>query len=266
MNQEASPPVDPPGGDDPQARGLRDQVGKIVAGVFVLLVTAATVGAALWSRQSQDLAPPDPNTRRISIPADAPRFDTGFEDGLSAWDFGGVPWSVQGAGADAVLRAGATREVYPVALWATVDFGDADVSVRFRLTDTTSEAAAGIVFRARDHRSYYAVRASGIEDNVRLYTMEEGERVAIAGAEVSRLQAGRWYTMRVVAVGKQIQVYLDDQLVIDQADEKYSQGKVGVWVIEDSTAEFDDFSVSGAAASAEATPSVRAALPLHSGQ
>lgn len=216
-----------------------------MAGVFVLVVAAITAGAAVWSRQSQDLPPPDPATRRIAVPTDAPAFHTGFDEGLATWDLGGVPWSTEGTGAGAVLRPGATDEAYPVALWAEPGFTDTDVSVRLRLTDTASEAAAGVVFRARDHRSYYAVRASGREDNIRLYTLEEGERVAIAGADTPRLEPSRWYTLRVVAVGTQIQVYLDGQLLIDQADEKYQQGRAGVWTIEDSAAEFDDFAVAG---------------------
>jgi len=110
------------------------------------------------------------------------------------------------------------------------------------------DASGGIVFRARDGQNYYIARANSLEDNIRLYTFIDGHRSQIAGTAVPAPALGKWHTLRVVALGSHIQVYLNGTLYIDHQDQTFAGGYVGLWTKADAITDFDDLIVRGVTA------------------
>jgi Domain of Unknown Function (DUF1080) len=98
------------------------------------------------------------------------------------------------------------------------------------------------VFRFRDPKSYYIVRANALENNFRLYRMVNGKRLQFAGANV-KVAAKQWHTIRVVAKGDHITCWFDGKQLIDAHDKTYATGKIGLWTKADSVIAFDDLTV-----------------------
>lgn len=208
----------------------------------VLLLAVPILGFALVSCDGP--APPV-DTSRIEVNADGATLREGFETALTDWDLVEGMWEGRGSGNAAVLAQTSTDRAFPVALWKRRQFSDVDVRVRFKPLSGKIDASGGIVFRARDSRNYYVVRANSLEDNFRLYTVINGSRTKIASTVIEAPGLGDWHTLRVVAVGSRIQAYLDDRLLIDHRDETFQGGYVGLWTKADAVTEFDDLEVKG---------------------
>jgi hypothetical protein len=56
---------------------------------------------------------------------------------------------------------------------------------------------------------------------------------------------GQWHTLRVVALGDQIQGWLDGASLLDHRDARLSSGRVGLWTKADSVTAFDDVVIRG---------------------
>ncbi len=164
-----------------------------------------------------------------------------FEKDNPKWTFVEGKWERR----NGVLAQTAETQPWAVALLEDRKFADVDVSVRFRPISGKEDASGGIIFRARDGKNYYVVRANALEDNFRLYTMKDGKRTQLAGATVAPPKMGSWHTIRVVAKGSKIQVYLDGKLTIDHDDRTYADGWVGLWTKADSVTEFDELEAAG---------------------
>ena len=122
-------------------------------------------------------------------------------------------------------------------------FTDVDVSMKFKPISGREDASGGIVFRFTDGR-YYVVRANGLEGNFRLYTYDRGRR-EIASASVKAPPLGQWHSVRLVAIGDQIQAWLDGKLLLEHRDTKLKSGRVGLWTKADSITAFDDLTIRG---------------------
>ena len=136
-----------------------------------------------------------------------------------------------------------TGSRYPLCLYDGVTAKDVDVAVRFRPMEGKKDQAAGIVFRCKDKDNYYVARANAREDNVRVYRIENGKRSNLANADV-KVASKRWQTLRLVIIGNQIEVRLDDKVVLELEDGTFGEaGKVGVWTKADSQTQFDDLTI-----------------------
>ena len=101
----------------------------------------------------------------------------------------------------------------------------------------------GLVFRFRDPKSYYIVRANALENNFRLYRMVGGKRLQFASANM-KVASNQWHTIRVVAKGDHITCFFDGKQALDAHDKTYTTGKIGFWTKADSVIAFDDLTVS----------------------
>ncbi len=128
---------------------------------------------------------------------------------------------------------------FPVLIADNGEYADVDVSVKGKALSGKVDQGIGLVFRFRDPKSYYVVRANALEGNFRLYRMVGGRRLQFAGANV-KVASGRWHTLRVVAKGDHIVCYFNGKPLIDAHDKTYSTGKIGLWTKADSVIAFDD--------------------------
>src|SRR2546426_888801 len=138
--------------------------------------------------------------------------------------------------------ADSTDTRFPVLIADKGDYADLDVSVKGKALSGKVDQGIGLVFRFRDPKSYYIVRANALENNFRLYRMVNGRRLQFAGAN-TKVSSGQWHTLRVVAKGDHITCWFDGKQVIDAHDKTYSNGKIGLWTKADSVIAFDDLTV-----------------------
>ena len=138
---------------------------------------------------------------------------------------------------------------YPIAVYKGLDdFRNGDISVRFEMVGGTLDRCAGILFNVKPNGDYLTVRYNGTEDNVVLWTFNNGVRKFVKrGTENVPLELGTWHTLRISVHGTQLQGYLDDKLLLEYTLAEPVSGKIGVWSKTDSMIEFDDFTVTPAA-------------------
>jgi hypothetical protein len=138
---------------------------------------------------------------------------------------------------------------FPLAIYEDVETVDGSVSVRFKPVSGRVDQAAGLVWRYRDPRNYYIVRANALENNVVLYKVENGRRIPLPpvgrgndyGVE-HRVPTQSWSTLAVTFSGTRFAVTFDGAPLFEVDDSTFaSAGKVGLWTKADSVTYFDGF-------------------------
>jgi hypothetical protein len=170
---------------------------------------------------------------------------------------GGEPrWAVvraeEGGQALAQLSTDRTSQRFPLAMLTTQSLRDGAIKVRFKPISGRVDQAAGLVWRYRDENNYYVVRANALEDNVVLYKVEDGDRVAISPVgqqgeygQKHDVPAGEWHELGVRFLGNKFTVSFDGTKLYDVEDSTFADaGRVGLWTKADSVTQFDDFDAS----------------------
>jgi len=184
----------------------------------------------------------------LALPASASESRWDFETrGIEGWTVVDGRWDVE-VMADApngrrVLVQRAVANAFDVIVAPLGPYTDVDVSVKFKPISGREDASGGLVFRFADGR-YYVIRANALEDNFRLYAYDRSRR-QLASAPVKSPALGRWYALRVVAVGDRIQGWLNGALLLDHRDARFQAGRVGLWTKADSVTAFADLVVRG---------------------
>ena len=134
---------------------------------------------------------------------------------------------------------------FPIAVAKGIDnFENGEISLRFMMIGGTLDRCAGILFNVKPNGDYLAVRFNGTEDNVVLWTFNNGKRSFVKrGAENVPLELGTWHELRVSVHGTQLQGYLNGKLNLEFTLTQPVSGKVGLWSKTDSMTEFTDFTV-----------------------
>jgi hypothetical protein len=137
---------------------------------------------------------------------------------------------------------------YPIAVAKGIDnFTDGEISVRFQMIGGSLDRCAGLLFNVKPNGDYLTVRFNGTEDNVVLWTFNNGVRRSVKrGPGDNPLELGTWHTLKMAVHGTQFQTWLDGKLVLEHTLMEPVSGKVGVWSKTDSMVEFDDFTVTPA--------------------
>ena len=207
---------------------------KAFAILFLLGLAASTRAPADAEKPRLTITSPAKVTMKEDLGKDNPK-----------WRFVSGRWIRRASGDRQVLEQVAPTDPWAVALLEDQKLADVDVTVRFRPVSGKEDASGGIIFRARDGRNYFLVRANALENNFRLYTLVNGKRSTIASARVTEPKLGEWHTIRVVAQGPKIQAYLDGALQLDHEDRTFTGGWVGLWTKADSVTEFADLEIVG---------------------
>ena len=61
-----------------------------------------------------------------------------------------------------------------------------------------------MVWRASDAKNYYIARYNPLEDNYRVYKVEEGRRTQLGNADIKRSKG--WHTFPVTMTGERIEL------------------------------------------------------------
>jgi hypothetical protein len=131
---------------------------------------------------------------------------------------------------------------FNVALVQGTSFKDLDLSVKLKAVAGEIDRGGGLVWRAKDAKNYYIARYNPLEDNFRVYKVEDGKRTMFKGAKTPGDE--KWHTLRVTMVGTKIACYLDGQKHLEAEDATFSEaGKIGLWSKADAQSYFDDLTV-----------------------
>jgi hypothetical protein len=182
------------------------------------------------------------------------------------WDFeagrlGGLPdgfveqagrWVVAADGRNQVLAQLAKSDdaAFNVVLVQGTSSKDLDLSARVKAISGGVDQGGGVVWRARDSKNYYLARYNPLEDNFRVYKVQDGKRTQFQSAKVPGDRA--WHTLRVTMTGARIVCYLDGTKHLEVEDGTFSEaGTIGLWSKADAQSYFDDLTVSSSDGPAE---------------
>lgn len=144
------------------------------------------------------------------------------------------------------------QDRFPLAILNSVSLRDGDISVRLKSVSGRDEQGGGLVFRYRDERNYYMVRASARQDDVTVYKIENGRCRPILPRGMPPSEFGvkhdirpnTWNILKVSVRGSRFQVYVNHRRILEASDSTFAQpGKVGLLTAGDSVTYFDDFRV-----------------------
>src|SRR5262249_42753089 len=110
----------------------------------------------------------DFESMKLGEPPPAWTFPTTGDGAASRWEVTLDPTSPDGAKVLAQLSATRSFRRFPLAIYPGLDIASGTLSVRFKPISGGVDQAGGLVWRYRDERNYYVVRASALEHNVRL--------------------------------------------------------------------------------------------------
>jgi hypothetical protein len=125
-----------------------------------------------------------------------------------------------------------------------IRFKDGTLEVAVRADSGVEDQGGGPIWRVQDKNNYYIARYNPLENNFRLYRVKDGARKMLAGAPRLEIEAGEWFTIRIVHNGSQIGGWLNGEKLLEVTDVTFTQaGGVGLWTKADAATSFDDFAV-----------------------
>jgi len=128
---------------------------------------------------------------------------------------------------------------------------DVDVVVLIRPVSGERAQAGGLVWRAQDKQSYYALFIDAKAGQMSVVRVEKGRAVPLPVAaeqrryaQSVRIERDRWYQLRLRATGGRFEVFLDGAKQFEVEDDGLrGAGAVGLVTLSDSVIQFDAFNV-----------------------
>lgn len=206
---------------------------------LILSSAALLVSAAIGTAPSAGREGAAPAKKVWDFESDAP--------GAAAKGFSAEvgTWEVAKDGDNHVLFQKAKNEdaVFNVALVRGTSYQDVDLSVKVKAVAGEEDRGGGIVWRAKDKDNYYVCRYNPLEDNYRVYKVENGKRTQFADAKAPG--DGEWHTLRATMSGAKITCYLDGKKLLEAEDSTFpGPGMIGLWSKADAQSYFDDLTLS----------------------
>jgi hypothetical protein len=164
-------------------------------------------------------------------------FDTTRDAPSGKWQI------VEDEGKRVLAQLDEKREKWRYALAVVEDSSlkDLKLSVKIKAVKGQLDQGGGLVWRYRNSENYLVARLDVTDGDVRLFRVSDGNSTPFGIKQDLDLKPDQWYTLRVVHVGCEIKVYLDDDVVIMKHEKHFERsGKVGLWTKSDSVMLFDD--------------------------
>lgn len=130
-------------------------------------------------------------------------------------------------------------KTFNLALIRDTSYQDVELSVRVRAVAGETDRGGGLVWRARDAKNYYVARYNPLEDNLRVYKVEDGKRTQLDHADAPG--DSQWHTIRITMKDREILGYMDGKKLLVAEDSTFPQaGMIGLWSKADAVSYFDD--------------------------
>jgi hypothetical protein len=165
-------------------------------------------------------------------------------------DFGKLPeswsaetgeWSAANDGSDTALKmVRNTGSDFNIAVLKEVYFKDIEIETRAKAIMGDEDQGGGLVWRYKDSKNYYLIRANPLEGNIRLYRVVNGRRTQLESKNVE-MHSNEWYNVKVIARGSEIKCLYNGENVFSASDDTFPQaGLIGFWSKADAVTLFDD--------------------------
>ena len=105
-----------------------------------------------------------------------------------------------------------------------------------------ADFGGGLLWRAKDDRNYYLLRASLVEQKIRVYRVVNGVQQIVKQLD-RPLPATGWHTLRIVQRGCEIKAVFDETVLFRACDTTYTSGRIGLWTKADAVTYFDDLTL-----------------------
>ena len=139
----------------------------------------------------------------------------------------------------AQLMGKGAEHAYKLVLIKEIIASDLNLKVSFLPIQGRADMGGGLIWRAADDRNYYLARANPLEQNIRVYRVENGIRHLLENFNQT-IDVRRWHTLRVTHQGCHVNVFYDDKQVFDLCDKAFHAGMIGLWTKSDAVTYFDD--------------------------
>jgi hypothetical protein len=214
-------------------RTFRSWRGSLLAALVSIPVVLAAPGARTWSFEGAAIDAP---------PAGFSFARTG-EGRRGTWKVAEQKDAPSGRAVLSQVDTDETDYRFPLAIAPDVHLQDLRLSVKCKTTEGKVDQAGGLVFRYKDENSYYVARLNALENNVRIYHVQDGRRIQFAGWN-GKVTKNAWHELAVEVRGDKFRVFFDGKQVIDASDRTIDEaGKIGLWTKADSATYFDDLRV-----------------------
>jgi hypothetical protein len=188
-----------------------------------------------WSFDDQEVG---------KVPAFVRPAQAGAPSDPATWAVVADPEAPSPPNAFGVTKAVGEYKAFNIALFPKTSIKDVDITVSLKATSGENNRGGGVIFRAKSEKDHYVARWNPVEKNVRIYSLVGDARVDIASADLD-IDAAKWHTLRVVAQGDEIEVFVDDQPVVRATDKTFQEaGMIGLWTKGDAATLFDDLAMS----------------------
>jgi hypothetical protein len=136
---------------------------------------------------------------------------------------------------------------YPYAVAKGIDdFGEGEISMRFKPLDGRIDQGAGILFNLKPNGDYLTVRANALENNLVLWQFVHGKRSSVKWVRDTPTASRQWHDLKLVVRAKSVESYLDGKLTLTHELPTAPAGKIGVWSKADSFVYFSNYVVKAA--------------------
>lgn len=139
----------------------------------------------------------------------------------------------------AQVMAKGAEHAYKVMLLKDVIASDLNLAVSFLPIQGKADIGGGLIWRAADDRNYYLARANPLEQNIRIYRVENGIRRLLQNFNQT-IDLKQWHTLRITHQGCRAHIFYDGKQVFDLCEETFHAGMIGLWTKSDAVTYFDD--------------------------
>lgn len=142
----------------------------------------------------------------------------------------------------AQLQPKGTDQTHKLLLLEGTESTNIDVEVSYLAVAGKADLGGGLLWRAKDDRNYYLLRASLVEQKIRLYRVVNGVQQIVK--QIDRpLPATGWHTLRIVQRGCEMKALFDEAVLFRACDTTYTSGRIGLWTKADAVTYFDDLTL-----------------------
>lgn len=139
----------------------------------------------------------------------------------------------------AQIQPKGTDQTHKLLLIEGTESSNIDVEVSYLAVAGKADFGGGLLWRAKDDRNYYLLRASLGEQKIRLYRVVNGVQQIVK--QIDRpLPATGWHKLRIVQRGCEIKAIFDETILFRVCDNTYTSGRIGLWTQADAVTYFDD--------------------------
>ncbi len=156
-----------------------------------------------------------------------------------------IKWSVVNDNGNIVVAQQSINSgsSYNLLVLDKIGFKDFTASVKIKAISGKEDQGGGLVWRYIDKNNYYIARYNPLENNLRFYSVVDGNRKQLESVD-SDIKQGEWFTMSIEMTGNKITCSLNGIKLIETSDEAFkSAGQIGFWTKADAVTYFDDLKI-----------------------